>query len=234
MKIPVLLSGLLILSSCQDAGQIQSMIKPADQAGQLDEATIVSGLKEALNVGIKNAVKLTTKPDCFLNNASIKIPIPVELKEWEDKLRAVGLSGQVNDFLYAMNCAADMASAKSGDIFMDAVSKMTVQDANNILKGQSDAATVYLEKATRKSLYDLFAPIITQAMNEQGVTKLYNSLIEKYNAIPLVKPITFNLADYVNNKALDGIFYLLAQEEAKIRKDPAARVTDLLKKVFGS
>lgn len=224
---------LFILASCQQAGNLTSLVKPADKPAQLDEKTIIAGLKEALQVGIKNAVTFASKSDGYLKNAKITIPLPAQLKDWADKLRSIGLGSQVDEFITSMNRAAEKASAKAVDIFLDAISKMTVEDANNILKGADNAATKFFEKVTRKALYDVFAPVIKQAMDDVGITKLYKSLIDKYNSIPLVQKVSFDLPDYVNNKALDGLFTMLAQEEAKIRKDPAARVTDLLKQVFG-
>jgi hypothetical protein len=225
---------LLFLASCQQTGDLTSIVKPAAKPAPLDEATIISGLKEALQVGIKNAVSFVSKSDGYLKSPKIALPLPPQLKDWADKLRSIGLGSQVDEFILSMNRAAEKAAAKAVDIFLDAISKMTVEDANNILKGSENAATAFFEKVTRKSLYGVFAPVIKQAMDEVGITKLYKTLIDKYNSIPLVQKVNFDLADYVNNKALDGLYYMLAQEEAKIRKDPAARVTDLLKKVFGS
>lgn len=200
---------------------------------QLDEQTIIAGLKEALNVGTKNAVSFVSKQGGYLQNAAIKIPLPPDLQDVADKVSKIGLKKKVDEFIETMNEAAEKAAPKAVDIFVSAVKKMTVQDALNILHGANDAATRYFEKQTRSQLYQLFQPVVSDTMNKVGVTSLYKSIMNAYNQIPLVKKKNFDLDQYVTNKALDGLFYMVAGEEAKIRKDPVARVTDLLKKVFG-
>jgi enolase len=132
-----------------------------------------------------------------------------------------------------MNHAAETAAAGAVDIFVDAVKKMTLSDAVNILHGPDNAATAYFEKNTRTRLYGVFFPVIKNAMDKVGVTKLYKFLIDKYNTIPFIQKKTYDLDRYITDRGLDGLFYMLASEEKKIRKDPAARVTELLRKVFG-
>ncbi|MBN1411037.1 MAG: DUF4197 domain-containing protein [Spirochaetales bacterium] len=200
---------------------------------KLDEKTIIAGLKEALEIGTKNAVKIVSKENGFLKNARISIPLPPDLKEWADRLRQIGLGSQVDKFISDMNHAAEKAAEKAPDIFVDAIKKMTLEDARNILAGADNAATQYFEKHTRKKLYGVFLPVVKGAMDKLGVTKLFKYLIDSYNKIPLVKKIRYDLDEYITNRGLDGLFLMLADEEKKIRRDPVARVTELLRTVFG-
>lgn len=206
-----------------------SLSKPKE----LDEKTIIAGLREALEIGTRNAVKVVSKKNGYLSNRKIAIPLPDELEEVADKLRSIGLRKDVDRFIEDMNHAAEKAAEGAADIFIDAIRKMTLDDARRILKGPDDAATSYFEKHTRKRLYDMFFPVIRDAMNRLGVTKLYKFLLDSYNKLPLVRKKTYDLDRYITNKGLDGLFTMLSEEEKKIRKDPAARVTELLRKVFG-
>jgi hypothetical protein len=217
---------------CQELEEMVRQTTGQPDSG-LSEETIIAGLKEALKVGTENAVDVVSRQNGYLNNAAIVIPIPSELREWEERLRAIGLGRQVDEFRESMNHAAEQAAEKAISIFVDAIQQMTFADARRILNGPPDAATRYFEDKTRGRLYDEFFPVIKNAMDRVGVTQLYNFLVEKYNSIPLIEDVRFDLDDYVTNRALDGLFYMVEQEEAKIRKDPAARVTELLKKVFG-
>lgn len=199
----------------------------------LDEKTIVAGLKEALNVGTQKAVKKVSAADGYFKNPKIKIPLPRDLQKWADRLRKIGLGKKVDELELSMNRAAEQAAPKAKDIFVDAVKKMTITDARNILYGKnSNEATLYFEKHTRPSLFTLFFPVMKTALDNVGATKAYKYLLQKYNALPLVEKKEYSLDTYATDKALDGLFYMISQEEALIRKDPAARITDLLKKVF--
>lgn len=211
--------------------QVNNMTGSSSKSLTNDE--IISGLKEALTVGSNNSSKAASKMDGFYKNPSIKIPFPNEAKEMEQTLRNIGMSRQVNDFILTLNRAAEHASKEATPIFTSAIKKMTITDGVQILKGNDDAATVYLKKNTYKELTAKFKPIIKKSIQQVEVTKYWNPLASKYNKLPFVKKVNPNLEDYVTQKALDGLFILLAQEELKIRKDPVARISDILKKVFG-
>ena len=201
---------------------------------KLDEKTIIAGLKEALEVGTKKSVEKVSAKDGYFKNPEIKIPMPQDLKKVESGLRKAGLGNKVDEFVESMNRAAEKAAPQAKEIFIKAVKGMTVKDARNILYGgEDDAATRYFERETRTDLYGLFFPVVKDSMDKVGATKLYKYLIDKYNSLPLVEKKSYNLDKYVTNKALDGLFIMVAKEESKIRKDPAARITELLRKVFG-
>lgn len=212
---------------------VQSKITGSEKK-ELDEKTIIEGLKEALQVGAKKAVQKTSAQNGFFGNAEIKIPMPKELQKTESNLRKVGLSKKVDEFIESMNRAAEKAAPKAADIFMKAVKNMSLKDAKKILyDGKDDEATRYFEKNTRQELYRLFFPVVKESLDAVGATQLYKFLIEKHNSLPMVEKKQYDLDRYVTDKALDGLFLMLAREEREIRKNPAARVTDLLKKVFG-
>jgi hypothetical protein len=203
------------------------------QPTELSEAKIGSGLKEALKIGTGNAVQLTGKTDGYFLNQAIKILMPEKLQKVEQGLRLVGYGPQVDEFVLSMNRAAERAAPAAKQIFWDAIGEMTIGDAQKILKGPETAATDYFKTKTTDKLTAAFKPVVDKAMNEVGVTRQYKELVGRYEAIPFVKKETFDIDGYVVTKSLDGLFYMVGEEEKKIRKDPAARVTDLLKEVFG-
>lgn len=198
----------------------------------LTEGDIVDGLKEALEIGTSQAVTLVSKKNGYLKNPKIKIPLPKNVRKAENILRNIGFGSKVDEFELSMNRAAERAAPKAKSIFWDAIKKMTFSDARQILDGRDDAATLYFRKKTSTQLQKAFRPIINQAMSEVGVTQAYKSVDRKIRVLPFTKSLSFDLDAYVTDKALDGLFSMLAEEEKKIRQDPAARVTDLLKKVF--
>lgn len=193
---------------------------------------IVAGLKEALNVGIENAGELASKKDGFNGNKLIRIPFPDDAKKMEDKLRLVGMGAQVDSFEYALNKAAELASKEAAPIFLQAIKNMDVKDGLKILRGDDYAATRFLKNQTSDSLYGVFKPIVEKAIKEVKVTQYWNPLASRYNKIPLTTKVNPDLEDYTTNKAMEGLFKLLGLEEKKIRNNPVARVTGLLKKVF--
>ena len=198
------------------------------------EQDIVKGLKQALEIGTNNAVALVSRYNGYYKNPKIKIPLPENVKKGEKLLRSIGFGRQVDEFELSMNRAAERAAPKAKAIFWDAIKKMTFSDARNILDGPDDAATSYFRQKTSPQLYSAFKPVVDKAMSEVGVTQAYQTIDQKVRALPFTESLTFDLDKYVTDKALDGLFVMLAEEEKKIRQDPAARVTDLLKKVFGS
>ena len=200
----------------------------------LSDAKIGSGLQEALKIGTENAVVQTGAPDGFLMNKAIKILMPRPLQSIEQPLRLVGYGPQIDEFVVSMNRAAEKAVPFAKEIFWDAIGQMTFDDARKILNGSDTAATDYFKAKTSKKLQTAFRPPVETVMQDVGVTRQYNDLIGKYQSVPFAKSITFDINQYVTEKTTDGIFYVVAQEEKKIRTNPPARATDLLKEVFGS
>ncbi|UTW63670.1 DUF4197 domain-containing protein [bacterium SCSIO 12741] len=198
----------------------------------LSNDEVIAGLKEALNVGIENAVKSASVVDGFNKNLEIRIPFPPEAEEMKKYLLKMGMQSQVDEFEETLNRAAEEASKDATEIFIAAIKQMSIEDGFTILNGNDDAASQYLKKTTYDQLYDKFKPIVVAATQKVQVTKYWNPLASTYNKVPFVKKVNPDLEDYVTKKAIDGLFVLVAQEEQKIRKDPAARVTDILKKVF--
>lgn len=225
----------LWVSASPALAQLDQILKGLGGAkqGGLSDAKIGSGLKEALQVGTENAVKLTGKTDGYFKNQAIKILMPERLRTLEKGLRAVGYGPQIDEFVLSMNRAAERAAPAGKQIFWDAIGEMTFDDARKILNGGDTAATDYFKVKTTDKLTTAFRPTVEKTMNEYNVTRQYKELVGRYQAIPLVKSETFDIDSYVVRKSLDGLFYTVGQEERKIRTNPAARATDLLKEVFG-
>jgi hypothetical protein len=198
-----------------------------------DNATTVSGLKEALSIGTENAVKSVSQTDGYFKNKAIRILMPEKIQKVADVLSKVGYQKEVDDFVLSMNRAAEKAAPKAASYFVGAIKEMSVEDASGILRGGDTAATEFFKKKTNAKLYESFKPIISSSMNEVGVTSSYKNMMSRYESIPFMDKQSLDLDHYVTNKSLDGLFYMVGQEEKKIRTDPAARVTDLLKTVFG-
>jgi len=203
----------------------------AQQSAATDKSS--AGLKEALQIGAANAVSLTGQTDGYFQNAAIKILMPKELQSVEKGLRAVGYGPQVDEFVLSMNRAAEKAAPQAKDIFVAAIGQITFADARQILTGGDTAATEYFRSKTSDSLRAAFQPPVKAAMDATGVTQQYKALMERFQSIPFAKSYSFDIDAYVVNGALNGLFVVLGDEERKIRKDPAARVTGLLKQVFG-
>lgn len=195
---------------------------------------VIKGLKEALTVGTNNSASLASKLDGYYKNPKIFIPWPSEARDMKTKLTQMGFSKKIEEFEMSMNRAAEEAALKATPIFVNAVTNMSVQDGFAILKGADTAATNYLRKSTYASLKEQFTPVVKEAIEKVKVTSYWTPLATAYNKIPMVKKQNPNLDEYVTDKAINGLMTLIADEEAKIRKDPAARVSDLLKKVFGN
>lgn len=213
-------------------GAVGNLKAPAGEG--LGEGQIVSGLKEALSVGTANAVTATSKADGYFANAAIKVLLPEKLQKAAAVLKKVGFRQEVDDFVLSMNRAAEKAAPQARARFVGAIKEMTFADARNILRGGDTAATDYFQGKTRQKLYDDFRPVVSKSMDEVGVTRAYKQMMAKYTALPFTRAESVDLDRHVTEKALDGLFYMVGQEEKKIRTDPAARVTDLLKTVFGS
>jgi len=195
---------------------------------------ISSGLKEALTKGATNAAKKLGATDGYFGNAAVKILMPPEAQKIEKKLREFGMGQQVDEAILSMNRAAENAAQSATPIFIDAIKSMSITDAANILQGNDTAATVYLKGKTTPQLTTAFKPVIKTSLDKVDATSKWSTIINLYNDIPFVKKMNPDLAAYVTDRALFGIFLEVAQEEKKIRKDPLAQTTDLLKKVFGN
>ncbi len=198
----------------------------------LTEDEVGRGLKEALNKGIEKGVTSVSKPDGYFKDPILKILMPSEAKSVESKLRSVGQGKLVDDAIVSMNRAAEDAAKGALPLFKDAIKAMTIKDAMNILRGEDDAATQYLDGATRNPLTSKFLPIIKASLDKVGATKHWSAVFNTHNKIPFVKKVNPNLEEHVTERAINGLFVLVAKEEKEIRDNPAARTTDLLKKVF--
>ena len=225
---------LLATPQCSSGGFIDDLIKEAAKNQESSGPDYVAGLKEALDVSTRNAVSTVSKEDGYFGNLNIKIPVPDELEDVEKLLRKVGMGDRVDSFVLTMNRAAEAAAPEAVDIFAGAIRDMTVVDAYGIVKGDDTAATSYFRDKTSLGLYNLFKPVVTDSMSHAGVVRSYKKMMDKYNSIPFVRKIEVDIEDYVTDGALDGLFFMVAEEEKKIRKDPAARVTELLEQVFGN
>lgn len=208
-------------------------IKDALKGGAFTDSKIVRGLKQALEIGTKKAVTEASKLDGYYKNPDIKIPLPKTVQKVEMVMRAMGYGPEVDDFSRSMNRAAERAAPEAKALFWDAIKGMTFDDAQKILNGKDNEATLYFEDKTRNQLHQFFMPIVHTAMEEIGVTRTYQEVHKKLSTIPFADRLNLDLDKYVTDKALDGLFFLVAEEERKIRKDPTARVTKLLKDVFG-
>jgi len=237
-----------LAACCSAQSQLDQLLNKVENASQpatdntttsnpagmsLSNSKITDGLKEALSKGTSAAVTSTSHPGGYFNNPAIKILLPKSLETIGNGMRALGMGAQVDDLELSMNRAAEQAAPAAKPIFIDAITKMTFADARKILGGGNTAATDYFKKATSKDLTTAFTPIVHQQMENVGLIKQFDQLVQNSPVGGLVGDESFNLDSYVVGKALDGLFYELAQEEKKIRTNPAAQTTTLLKEVFG-
>ncbi|HWB27736.1 MAG TPA: DUF4197 domain-containing protein [Chitinophagaceae bacterium] len=200
---------------------------------QLSNLDVATGLKAALNKGVESATQKLSVTDGFFKNMAVKILIPPEAQKMEKTLRGMGFGDQVDKAILSMNRAAEDASKSAAPIFLNAVKQMTIGDAIGILKGGDSSATTYLRVKTSPALTSAFTPVIKTSLDKVDATKYWNDIVTIYNKVPFVKKINPDLAAYVTEKALSGLFYEIAQEEISIRKNPVERTSDILKKVFG-
>ncbi|WP_113923727.1 DUF4197 domain-containing protein [Cognataquiflexum aquatile] len=231
-KISILIF-FVFLYSCSSA-QINKLIKDVT-SGQipLSQDEVAAGLKEALEQGIVKGTDLASKTDGYFKNDLIKILLPEDAQKVEKTLRNMGLGSEVDRALLAINRGAERAAIEAKPIFVNAIKQMNIQDALGILKGDATAATDYLKRTTNAQLVELFKPKIQASLDEVGATKYYGDLANSYNKIPLTKQkVNPDLNAYVTQKAIDGLFVLIAEEEKNIRENPLGRTSDLMKKVF--
>lgn len=227
--------GTLLSTSAGAFAQLEQVAKGLglNNQSELSNSQVASGLKEALQVGAENAVKLTGKTDGYFGNQAIKILLPKNLQPLQRGLGAIGYQSKIDAFVLSMNRAAEAAAPSAKKIFGDAILAMTFDDARKILSGNETAATDYFKTKTTDQLAVAFRPFVEKTMSENGVTQQYESLTSELKSIPFLKNEDLDINKYVVTKALEGLFYMLAEEEKKIRKNPAARTTELLKEVFG-
>ena len=229
-----LLAAVLLFGGCAelDPALIESVLGGGASGEPLDEATVVRGLREALRIGSGRAIERVGRVDGYLANELICIRLPEDLQKMADALRKIGFRRQVDELEVAMNRAAEEAAGEALDIFAGAIADMTIADAFGILRGGDTAATDYLRDRTTESLRGRFEPIIERKMEKVGLYRSYNRLADAYNALPFTTRPAVDLEDYLTDRALDGLFTTLAEEETRIREDPVARTTELLRKVF--
>jgi hypothetical protein len=206
---------------------------PAQAATQLDARTAAAGLKEALSMGTSHAVDLLGNFDGYLGNPEVRIPMPEQLEFLESSLKLLGADDMADEFVTSMNRAAETAAPLAKDVFLDAIREITFDDALRIVRGEKHEATDYLHERAGPRLSDLFEPIVSDQLDSVGATQAFNGLMTRASRNPLIGDLAFDLPEYVTEKALDGMFLMIAKEEEKIREDPLARTTDLLKTVFG-
>jgi hypothetical protein len=229
----LLLLNATVLSAQTNPTEFLNQASGAFSGSGLSNEKIIKGLKEALSIGTGNSTEKAAKRDGYYKNPKIKIPFPKEARDMEKTLRSMGMNKQADDFVKSMNRAAEDAAKKAAPIFLNAIAKMNIQDGLAILKGNDNAATEFLKKTTSLQLKAEFKPVIQASLNKVEVTKYWNTLASSYNKVPFTKKVNPKLEEYVTDKALEGLFKLVAEEEAKIRKDPKAQITNLLKEVFG-
>ena len=233
-----LIASLVILPS--EAQLLKKLQKEASKVldqksvGSFTSEEAAKAIKEALVKGTSKGTDLISQVDGFYKNPEIKIPFPPEAKSVESTLRKIGMNKQVDETVLSLNRAAEDASKSAKDIFVSAIQGMSIEDAVNIVKGDTVAATNFLKRKTTKQLTDAFTPVIKSSLDKVSATKYWTEIMNAYNKVPLVKKVNPNLTEYVTQKALDALFLMISKEEALIRKDPIARTTELLKKVFGN
>jgi hypothetical protein len=225
---------ILALASLSYAQVDPSQLLKSGPDKNLSNGDIVSGLKDALEVGTTNTVELTGKVDGYFGNQAIKILLPRQLQSVEQGLRVIGQGAKVDEFVLSMNRAAEKAAPGAKDIFWGAIKEMSFDDARQILSGGDTAATEYFRAKTSDKLTAAFRPVVTDSMKDVGVIQQYKELQSSYQSVPLASSLpSVDIESYVVSKALDGLFLVLGEQEKKIRTNPAAQVTDILKKVFG-
>lgn len=230
----LMLSGIL-LNSCdvQSQNAIGNVLKGVATNGNPTTLEIGQGLKQALELGTSAGADRLSAKDGFFGNLAVKILFPTEAQKVEKTLRSVGLNSLADNVILSLNRAAEDAAKEAKPIFVNAIKQMTITDATNILLGNKDAATQYFKRVTTAQLLEKFKPVITTSLSKVGATRYWGDAATAYNKVPFVKPVNTDLSAYVAQKAIDGMFLQVAQEELKIRDNISARSTGLLQKVFG-
>jgi hypothetical protein len=227
-----LVSGSLLISSCGGLQEVVNQMTQQTANTQIGQTQISNGLKEALQLGVSKQVTKLTTTNGFYSNELVRIALPDELKQVEKTLRSVGLGNLADQGIKALNNTAEVAVKEATPIFVNAITSMTITDATQILMGNNNAATTYLEKTTSDQLYAKFNPIIKSSFSKVGADVIWTEIINTYNQIPLVKKVNPDLTDYVTKEAMSGVYTMIAEEEVEIRTNAANRTTVLLKSVF--
>ena len=226
-------SGLYAQDWSEQGKQLLDTFTSDSSKQQLGTDTIIAGLKESLQVGTANVVEQLGQPGGFLNNPKIHIPLPDSMSKVQSVLSSMGASGMLDDLELKLNSAAEKATPKAKELFWQAISEMSFDDARAIYNGPQDAATQYLQKKMSKPIALEMQPVIENSLSRVGAVQSYDQVMEKYTSVPFVPDIKADLVSYTLDNSLEGIFTVLAEEEAAIRSEPAKRTTELLKKVFG-
>ena len=225
---------LIIIPFFLGCAELQQIADSLPQEGTtISNAEVAAGLRQALDFGIDKQVTKLAQENGFFSNELVRIGLPPELQKVDKTLRDVGLDALADEGLKVLNRAAEDAVQEATPIFVDAVKQITFTDARNILLGDDTAATSYLAQKTTDPLYSKFNPVITTSLEEVGANRVWANIINKYNALPLTSNVNPDLADYVTQEALEGVYTMIAIEEKEIRNNFAARTTNLLKRVFG-
>lgn len=227
-RLVVVLFALSVLAACPAMDELLR----DDPSGQ-SESRVASGLREALRLGTERASGRTGRTDGYLGNELIRIPLPEQLQSAGNRLRGLGLGRQVDELEVAMNRAAELAAREAASVFADAIRRMRPADVYAVFNGGPDAATRYLRQSSEAVLKQRYQPIVAERLERVNGYSVYQDIVSRWNRLPLVEPITSDLESYVTDLALDGLFTVLAEEEQRIRDDPAARTTQLLRDVFG-
>jgi len=225
----------MLMGSCTTA-QIQqgvdTVLGSASTSAPLTDAEVGNGLKEALQQGISKGAAQASQTDGYFKNPLIRILFPPEAQKVEQRLRQIGLGAECDKFILALNRGAENAAQEAKPIFVNAIRSLTFSDVWGILTGEKNAATNYLRRTTTQQLVSAFKPHLTTAIEKTNATRLYSQLVTRYNQIPLVQKVNPDLSDYATQKAVEGLFTLVEQEEQNIRANPIARTTELLRRVF--
>jgi hypothetical protein len=243
MKRQLIVAALMLLGTQAHTQSLKDLLREGQklmgntqgrQGGNLSQGEVVNGLKEALRIGTQNAAGKLGKTNGFFGNQLIKIMMPQEVKNVETTLRSFGFAKQCDQVILSLNRAAEDASTRAVPIFVNAITSMNIQDGMQILRGGNNAATDYLRRTTTAALTQAFRPVIEQSLGKVGATRYWADIFTIYNRLPITRnKVNTDLTGYVTERALNGLFVTVAQEEAAIRQNPAARVTDLLRRVFG-
>ena len=236
MKMLLIGLALLTLAGCseKDLRQAIEIINASAEEVPLTQSEVVAGLKESLSRGISKGALIASSKNGYYGNPELRIPFPAEVREVDKALRKIGLGKEVDRFVKQLNRSAELAAARARPIFIKSITAMTIRDAFDILNGEADAATRYLMRTTGDELRAQFRPIIGEKLAETSATRYYGDIVKTYNELPFVSKVDPDLESYATDKAIEGLFLLIAEEEANIRANPAARTTELLRRVFGS
>ncbi len=232
LAIVIMLSACTTAQINQTLGEVNKTL--GGSTAPLTTAEVAQGLKEALVKGISTGADLVSRVDGYFKNPEIKIPFPPEVQKVEDRLRQLGLDNEVDKFVMTLNRGAENAAKEAKPIFIEAIRAMTIDDAWAILRGEDDAATQYLKRTTSGLLKEKFKPVIQRSLEQVNATKYYGDIVSRYNQIPFVQKVNPDLDDYATDKAIEGLFVMIAKEEKNIRENPVARTTEILRRVFGA